>query len=169
MSKHSVATALRDAVESRILGQTHLVERLLIALLADGHLLVEGAPGLAKTTAIKTLTDHLEADFHRLQFTPDLLPSDLVGTEIYRPESGAFEFRQGPIFHNLLLADEINRAPAKVQSALLEAMAERQVTVGQTTYRLPDLFLVMATQNPIRIRKMTIVQTKDIGLDIFCA
>ena len=149
MSKHSVLAALRDAVESRILGQTHLVERLLIALLADGHLLVEGAPGLAKTTAIKTLSDHLDADFHRLQFTPDLLPSDLVGTEIYRPEAGAFEFRQGPMFHNLLLADEINRAPAKVQSALLEAMAERQVTVGQTTYRLPDLFLVMATQNPI--------------------
>ena len=149
MSKHSVLAALRDAVESRILGQTHLVERLLIALLADGHLLVEGAPGLAKTTAIKTLSDHLDADFHRLQFTPDLLPSDLVGTEIYRPEAGAFEFRQGPMFHNLLLADEINRAPAKVQSALLEAMAERQVTVGQTTYRLPDLCLVMATQNPI--------------------
>ena len=149
MSKHSVLAALRDAVESRILGQTHLVERLLIALLADGHLLVEGAPGLAKTTAIKTLSDHLDADFHRLQFTPDLLPSDLVGTEIYRPEAGAFEFRQGPMFHNLLLADEINRAPAKVQSALLEAMAERQVTVGQTTYPLPELFLVMATQNPI--------------------
>ena len=149
MTHHAVINALREAVEARILGQTDLVERILIALLADGHLLVEGAPGLAKTTAIKTLSDHLEADFHRLQFTPDLLPSDLVGTEIFRPEQGAFEFRHGPIFHNLLLADEINRAPAKVQSALLEAMAERQVTVGQTTYALPDLFLVMATQNPI--------------------
>ena len=125
------------------------MKRLLIALLADGHLLVEGAPGLAKTTAIKTLADGLEADFHRIQFTPDLLPADLTGTEIYRPQEGSFTFQQGPVFHNLLLADEINRAPAKVQSALLEAMGERQVTIGRVTYPLPELFLVMATQNPI--------------------
>ncbi len=149
MSHDAAVARLRAHVESRIIGQTDLVDRLLIALLADGHLLVEGAPGLAKTRAIKALADGVEADFHRLQFTPDLLPSDLIGTDIYRPETGSFEFQQGPIFHNLLLADEINRAPAKVQSALLEAMAERQVTVGQHTRPLPRLFLVMATQNPI--------------------
>jgi MoxR-like ATPase len=142
-------TNLRHHVEEQILGQSQLVERLLIALLADGHLLVEGAPGLAKTTSIKTLASGLEADFHRIQFTPDLLPADLTGTEIYRPQDGSFRFDRGPIFHNLLLADEVNRAPAKVQSALLEAMGERQVTVGRETYRLPELFLVMATQNPI--------------------
>ncbi|MGJ8668706.1 MAG: AAA family ATPase [Oceanococcus sp.] len=147
-SEHAL-TPLRRHIESRIIGQSALVDRLLIALLADGHLLVEGAPGLAKTRAIKALAEGVEADFHRLQFTPDLLPSDLIGTDIYRPETGSFEFQHGPIFHNLLLADEINRAPAKVQSALLEAMAERQVTVGQTTRTLPPLFLVMATQNPI--------------------
>lgn len=121
----------------------------MIALLADGHLLVEGAPGLAKTKAIKTLSEGLEADFHRVQFTPDLLPADITGSDIYRPQEGTFEFQAGPLFHNLVLADEINRAPAKVQSALLEAMAERQITVGKKTYNLPDLFLVMATQNPI--------------------
>ena len=126
-----------------------MVERLLIALLADGHLLVEGAPGLAKTKAIKTLSDGIEGDFQRIQFTPDLLPSDITGTEIYRPETSTFAFQRGPIFHNLVLADEINRAPAKVQSALLEAMAERQVSVGRRTLKLPELFLVMATQNPI--------------------
>jgi MoxR-like ATPase len=125
------------------------VERLLIALLADGHLLVEGAPGLAKTRAIKVLGEGIEGDFHRIQFTPDLLPADLTGTEIYRPQDGSFHFQRGPLFHNLVLADEINRAPAKVQSALLEAMAERQITVGRETYHLPQLFLVMATQNPI--------------------
>ena len=125
------------------------MERLLVALLADGHLLVEGAPGLAKTRAIKELAGGLEAEFHRIQFTPDLLPADITGTEIYRPETGSFVFQQGPIFHNLVLADEINRAPAKVQSALLEAMAERQVSVGRSTYDLSPLFLVMATQNPI--------------------
>jgi MoxR-like ATPase len=141
--------ALRERVERAILGQTQLIERLLIALLADGHLLVEGAPGLAKTTAIKELAAGLEGDFHRIQFTPDLLPADLTGTEIYRPHDGSFRFDRGPIFHNLLLADEVNRAPAKVQSALLEAMGERQVTVGRETYPLPRLFLVMATQNPI--------------------
>jgi MoxR-like ATPase len=140
---------LRDELETCIIGQQTLVEHLLVALLADGHLLVEGAPGLAKTTAIKELAKRIEGDFHRLQFTPDLLPGDLTGTEMYRPQTGEFEFQQGPLFHNLVLADEINRAPAKVQSALLEAMGERQITVGQVTYTLPRLFLVMATQNPI--------------------
>jgi MoxR-like ATPase len=140
---------LRSELETCIIGQQTLVEHLLVALLADGHLLVEGAPGLAKTTAIKELAKRIEGDFHRLQFTPDLLPGDLTGTEMYRPQTGDFEFQQGPIFHNLVLADEINRAPAKVQSALLEAMGERQITVGQRTYTLPRLFLVMATQNPI--------------------
>jgi MoxR-like ATPase len=122
---------------------------MLTALLCDGHLLVEGAPGLAKTRAIKVLSHSIEGDFHRLQFTPDLLPADLTGTEIYRPQDGSFVFREGPLFHNLVLADEVNRAPAKVQSALLEAMGERQITVGSVTYPLPELFLVMATQNPI--------------------
>jgi len=132
-----------------IIGQAHLINRMLIALLCDGHLLVEGAPGLAKTRAIKVLSESIEGDFHRLQFTPDLLPADLTGTEIYRPQDGTFVFRKGPLFHNLILADEINRAPAKVQSALLEAMEERQITVGEKSYRLADLFMVMATQNPI--------------------
>ncbi|MBX3688645.1 MoxR family ATPase [Dokdonella sp.] len=141
--------ALREDLGQCIIGQEALIDRLLIALLADGHLLVEGAPGLAKTTAIKELAARIEADFHRVQFTPDLLPADLTGTEIYRPQTGSFEFQRGPIFHNVILADEVNRAPAKVQSALLEAMGERQVTIGRDTYALPDLFLVMATQNPI--------------------
>ena len=132
-----------------IVGQSHLINRMLIALLCDGHLLVEGAPGLAKTRAIKVLSESIEGEFHRLQFTPDLLPADLTGTDIYRPQDGSFEFRRGPLFHNLILADEINRAPAKVQSALLEAMEERQITVGERSYPLEDLFLVMATQNPI--------------------
>ncbi len=132
-----------------IVGQSHLINRMLIALLCDGHLLVEGAPGLAKTRAIKVLAESIEGDFHRLQFTPDLLPADLTGTDIYRPQEGTFEFRKGPLFHNLILADEINRAPAKVQSALLEAMEERQITVGDKSYPLDDLFMVMATQNPI--------------------
>ena len=140
---------IQKRLEEKIIGQQSLVERLLIALLADGHLLVEGAPGLAKTTAIKELSQQLEGDFQRLQFTPDLLPGDLTGTDIYRPETGEFHFQKGPLFHNLVLADEINRAPAKVQSALLEAMGEHQITVGQTTYPLPRPFLVMATQNPI--------------------
>lgn len=142
-------TQLRHDIDQHIIDQQALTLRLLIALLADGHLLVEGAPGLAKTTAIKTLAQGLEAEFHRIQFTPDLLPADLTGTEIYRPQDGSFHFQHGPIFHNLVLADEINRAPAKVQSALLEAMAERQVSIGRQTYPLPELFLVMATQNPI--------------------
>ncbi len=141
--------ALKLHVSSRIVGQEILVERLLIALLADGHLLVEGAPGLAKTRAIKALSEAIDGDFHRVQFTPDLLPADLTGTDIFRPQDGSFQFQHGPLFHNLILADEVNRAPAKVQSALLEAMAERQITVGSTTYPLPRLFLVMATQNPI--------------------
>lgn len=140
---------LQTWLSGKIVGQEALIERLMIALLADGHLLVEGAPGLAKTKAIKTLSEGLEADFHRVQFTPDLLPADITGSDIYRPQEGTFEFQTGPLFHNLVLADEINRAPAKVQSALLEAMAERQITVGKKTYNLPDLFLVMATQNPI--------------------
>ena len=140
---------LEKWLRGQIIGQGRLVNRLLTAILADGHLLVEGAPGLAKTKAIKTLGQGLEGDFHRIQFTPDLLPSDITGTEIYRAQEGTFEFQQGPIFHNLILADEINRAPAKVQSALLEAMAERQVSFGRQTFQLPELFLVMATQNPI--------------------
>ena len=141
--------ALEKWLSSKIIGQERLVNRLLIALLADGHLLVEGAPGLAKTKAIKTLATGVEGEFHRVQFTPDLLPSDITGTEIYRAQTASFEFQQGPIFHNLILADEINRAPAKVQSALLEAMGERQVSFGRQTFPLPDLFLVLATQNPI--------------------
>ncbi|RLA57915.1 MAG: AAA family ATPase [Gammaproteobacteria bacterium] len=141
--------ALEDWLGSQIIGQSHLVQRLIIALLADGHLLVEGAPGLAKTRAVKSLAEGLEGSFHRIQFTPDLLPGDVTGTEIYRPQEASFHFQKGPIFHNLVLADEVNRAPAKVQSALLEAMAERQVSVGSETYGLPDLFLVMATQSPI--------------------
>jgi MoxR-like ATPase len=132
-----------------VVGQERLLNRMLVALLSDGHLLVEGAPGLAKTRAIKVLSHSIEGDFHRLQFTPDLLPADLTGTEIYRPQDGTFEFRKGPLFHNLILADEINRTPAKVQSALLEAMEERQITVGEKSYQLSNLFMVMATQNPI--------------------
>ena len=140
---------LREYLNSQIIGQHALTDNMLIALLADGHLLVEGPPGLAKTRAINALANGLEGDFHRVQFTPDLLPADLTGTDIYRPETGEFIFQSGPLFHNLVLADEVNRAPAKVQSALLEAMAERQITVGNTTYDLPELFLVMATQNPL--------------------
>jgi len=142
-------SSLREHLSQQIIGQHALVENLLIALLANGHLIVEGPPGLAKTRAVNALADGLEADFHRIQFTPDLLPADLTGTDIYRPEDGTFVFQPGPLFRNLVLADEINRAPAKVQSALLEAMGEGQITVGRKTYQLPDLFLVMATQNPI--------------------
>jgi len=138
---HSSFESLSSWLSSQIIGQQTLVERILIALLADGHLLVEGAPGLAKTKAIKSLSEGIEGNFQRIQFTPDLLPSDITGTEIYRPETGTFSFQQGPIFQNLVLADEINRAPAKVQSALLEAMAERQVSVGRETMPLPELFL----------------------------
>ena len=140
---------LRQQLEGSVVGQPLLVNRLLIALLVDGHLLVEGAPGLAKTRAIKALADHIESDFQRIQFTPDLLPADLTGTEVYRPADGTFVFQNGPLFNNLILADEVNRAPAKVQSALLEAMAEQQISVGHQTYALPTPFMVMATQNPI--------------------
>jgi MoxR-like ATPase len=142
-------TELSKVANELIIGQERLMERLVMALLCNGHLLVEGAPGLAKTTAIKVLAERIEGDFHRIQFTPDLLPADLTGTEIYRPREAVFEFQQGPIFHNMILADEVNRAPAKVQSAMLEAMGEHQVTVGRVTYPMPKLFLVMATQNPI--------------------
>ena len=140
---------LENWLGQQIVGQQDLIHKLMLALLADGHLLVEGAPGLAKTRAIKEMAEGIEGSFHRIQFTPDLLPGDITGTDIFRPQTGAFEFQQGPIFNNLVLADEINRAPAKVQSALLEAMAERQVSIGSQTYELPPLFLVMATQNPI--------------------
>ena len=140
---------VREHIASRVIGQQKLVDSMLICLLSNGHLLVEGMPGLAKTTAVKALSEAIEGDFHRVQFTPDLLPSDRIGTDIYRHEKGEFEFRPGPLFHNILLADEVNRAPAKVQSALLEAMGEYQITVGHKTYPLPALFMVLATQNPI--------------------
>lgn len=142
-------SGLKAYLDSQVVGQSALTEGILIALLANGHLLVEGPPGLAKTRAVNALAKGVEGQFHRIQFTPDLLPADLTGTDIYRPETGLFEFQTGPLFHNIILADEINRAPAKVQSALLEAMAEKQVTVGRNTYPLPALFLVMATQNPL--------------------
>ncbi|MGF1682721.1 AAA family ATPase [Photobacterium minamisatsumaniensis] len=152
MQNHALADtfqSLNDYLQSQVIGQPNLVKQLLISLLADGHILVEGPPGLAKTRAVKVLAECIEGSFQRLQFTPDLLPADLTGTDIYRPETGNFDFQAGPIFHSLVLADEINRAPAKVQSAMLEAMAEKQITVGKKTYPLPELFLVMATQNPI--------------------
>lgn len=149
MSALAAVKKLSEQVEASVVGQPLLVNRLLIALLVDGHLLVEGAPGLAKTRAIKALADCIESDFQRVQFTPDLLPADLTGTEVYRPADGTFAFQKGPLFNNLILADEVNRAPAKVQSALLEAMAEQQISVGHQTYRLPTPFMVMATQNPI--------------------
>lgn len=148
MNSHALQH-LREYLNSQIIGQSELVNQLLVALLADGHILVEGPPGLAKTRAVKSLADCIEGDFHRIQFTPDLLPADLTGTDIYRPETGEFSFQPGPIFNSLILADEINRAPAKVQAAMLEAMAEKQITAGRKTYPLPQLFLVMATQNPI--------------------
>ena len=141
--------SLLEFMNSRILGQQRLTSRMLVALLADGHILVEGPPGLAKTRAVKTLASGIEGDFQRIQFTPDLLPADLTGTEVYHPQDSSFGFQQGPLFHHVIVADEINRAPAKVQSALLEAMEERQVTVGKKTYPLPGLYFVMATQNPI--------------------
>ena len=140
---------LSEFMNARVLGQQRLISRMLIALLADGHILVEGPPGLAKTRAVKTLASGLEGDFQRIQFTPDLLPADLTGTDVYRPQDNSFSFQPGPLFHHVIVADEINRAPAKVQSALLESMEERQITVGGNTYRLPELYFVMATQNPI--------------------
>ncbi len=146
---HEEVIALRDFMSSRILGQQRLCNRMLVALLADGHILVEGPPGLAKTRAVKTLASGVRADFQRIQFTPDLLPADLTGTDVYRPDDSSFSFQPGPLMHHVVVADEINRAPAKVQSALLEAMEERQITVGKNTYPLPGLYFVMATQNPI--------------------
>jgi len=146
---NTMLDGVRKHLASRVVGQQDLVDSMLICLVSEGHVLVEGMPGLAKTTAVKSLAEAIEGDYHRVQFTPDLLPSDLVGTDIYRHEKGEFEFRAGPLFHNILLADEVNRAPAKVQSALLEAMGECQVTVGLKTYTMPKLFMVLATQNPI--------------------
>tara|TARA_A100001015_G_C14997094_1_gene716674 strand:- start:826 stop:1800 length:975 start_codon:yes stop_codon:yes gene_type:complete len=140
---------LENTIKDQIVGQKSLIENLLVCMLADGHILIEGMPGLAKTTAAKAIAEGIDGDFHRIQFTPDLLPSDLVGTEIYTHETGAFTFREGPLFNNIVLADEINRSPAKVQSALLETMAERQVTIGHKTYKLPELYMVLATQNPV--------------------
>ena len=144
-----LTAAISAEVKKVIVGQDYLIERLLIGLLANGHILVEGVPGLAKTTAVKTLARTVDTSFQRIQFTPDLLPADLIGTQIYEPKTGNFNIKKGPLFSNIILADEINRAPAKVQSALLEAMQERQVTIGETTFPLQDPFLVMATQNPI--------------------
>ena len=148
-SHQAIFQSLRQEIARHIVGQDHLVERLVIALLADGHVLLEGVPGLAKTRTLSVLTEAISAENARIQFTPDLLPSDLVGTEVYRPQSGEFVIRKGPVFTNLLLADEINRAPAKVQSALLQSMQEREVTIGEQTFKLPRPFLVLATQNPI--------------------
>jgi MoxR-like ATPase len=149
MQARESVLALRDFMNSRILGQQRLCNRMLIALLADGHILVEGPPGLAKTRAVKTLASGVQGDFKRIQFTPDLLPADLTGTDVYRPHDSSFSFQHGPLMHHVIVADEINRAPAKVQSALLEAMEERQITVGNNTYPLPGFYFVMATQNPI--------------------
>jgi MoxR-like ATPase len=149
MAVREQVLALQDFMNSRILGQQHLCSRMLIALLADGHILVEGPPGLAKTRAVKTLAGGVQGDFQRIQFTPDLLPADLTGTDVYRPQDSSFSFQPGPLMHHVIVADEINRAPAKVQSALLEAMEERQITVGGNTYPLSRLYFVMATQNPI--------------------
>lgn len=147
--RSGVIRKLRQSISQVVVGQSMMIDRLLIGLLADGHVLVEGVPGLAKTTAVKTLAQSIDTSFQRIQFTPDMLPSDVLGTEIYQPQKGEFQVKKGPIFANILLADEINRAPSKVQSALLEAMQERQVTIGGTTHPLPSPFLVMATQNPI--------------------
>ncbi|MBP7217146.1 MAG: AAA family ATPase [Candidatus Omnitrophica bacterium] len=150
VSKESVlVNALISQIRKVIIGQEYLIQRLLVGLLANGHILVEGVPGLAKTLSIKTLSQAINTKFQRIQFTPDLLPADLIGTLIFNPKEGTFSTKKGPLFSNIILADEINRAPAKVQSALLEAMQERQVTIGETTYKLDDPFLVMATQNPI--------------------
>lgn len=147
--KHALINQIRNEIGKVLVGQRDLVDGLLTGLFSKGHILIEGVPGLAKTSAVKALADTIEADFKRIQFTPDLLPADLVGTEIYRPKTGDFVIKKGPLFHNIILADEINRAPSKVQSALLEAMQEHQVTVGDTTFALPEPFLVLATQNPI--------------------
>jgi MoxR-like ATPase len=145
----SFVISLKQEIEKVIVGQKYLIERLLVGLLANGHVLVEGVPGLAKTLSVKTLSQAINTKFQRIQFTPDLLPADLIGTLVYNPKEGTFTTKKGPIFANIILADEINRAPAKVQSALLEAMQERQVTIGENTFKLDEPFLVMATQNPI--------------------
>jgi len=147
--KGLLLNSIRSEIGKVLVGQRELVDALLIGLFTKGHILIEGVPGLAKTSAVMALASAVDADFKRIQFTPDLLPADLIGTEVYRPQTGDFGIKKGPIFHNIILADEINRAPSKVQSALLEAMQERQVTIGETTFKLPDPFLVMATQNPI--------------------
>lgn len=144
-----VVAKIQEAIRKNLVGQSEIIERMLLGLLVKGHILVEGLPGLAKTTAVRALAQTVNLNFHRVQFTPDLLPSDLIGTQVYRPKEGDFVVKKGPIFYNLVLADEINRAPAKVQSALLEAMQERQVTIGDASFQLPSPFLVMATQNPI--------------------
>lgn len=148
-SGNAQLSKLLESVQNKIIGQHQLIQNMLVCLLADGHILIEGMPGLAKTRAAKALADAIHGDFHRIQFTPDLLPSDLIGTEIYIHDKSDFVFRKGPLFNNILLADEINRAPAKVQSALLEAMEEKQITVGHESYPLPELYMVIATQNPI--------------------
>ncbi len=148
-NKSEFIERLTSEISSVIVGQKYMIDRLLVGLLADGHILLEGVPGLAKTLAVKTLAAGIKADFQRIQFTPDLLPADLIGTMIYNPQKAEFFVKKGPIFTNIILADEINRAPAKVQSALLEAMQERQVTIGEKTYKLDEPFLVLATQNPI--------------------
>ena len=147
--KHMLVNSIRNEIAKVIVGQRRLIDSLLIGLFSKGHVLIEGVPGLAKTSAVMALAATVQADFKRIQFTPDLLPADLIGTEVYRPQTGDFTIKKGPIFHNIILADEINRAPSKVQSALLEAMQERQVTIGPTTFKLSDPFLVLATQNPI--------------------
>lgn len=147
--KHHLINSIRNEVGKVLVGQRKLVDGMLMGLLAKGHILIEGVPGLAKTSAVKALSATIDADFKRIQFTPDLLPADLIGTEIYKPKTGDFSIKKGPVFHNIVLADEINRAPSKVQAALLEAMQENQVTIGETTFILPNPFLVLATQNPI--------------------
>ncbi|QTA90956.1 AAA family ATPase [Desulfonema magnum] len=147
--KHLLVNSIKSEIGKVLVGQRDLIDGLLMGLFTKGHILIEGVPGLAKTSAVKALADTVQVDFKRIQFTPDLLPADLIGTEIYRPKTGDFSIKKGPIFHNIILADEINRAPSKVQSALLEAMQEQQVTIGETTFELSDPFLVMATQNPI--------------------
>ncbi len=147
--QHGLVNQMRSEISKVLVGQHELVDGLLMGLFTKGHILIEGVPGLAKTSAVKALADTVHAQFKRIQFTPDLLPADLIGTEVYRPKTGDFVMKKGPVFHNIILADEINRAPSKVQSALLEAMQERQVTIGETTFPLDDPFLVLATQNPI--------------------
>ncbi len=147
--QHLLISRIRKEISKELVGQQKLVDGLLAGILSGGHVLIEGVPGLAKTSAVKALASTIQAEFKRIQFTPDLLPADLIGTEIYRPKAGDFVTRKGPLFNNIILADEINRAPSKVQSALLEAMQENQVTIGDTTYELPEPFLVLATQNPI--------------------